>query len=109
MREAGRRDGSGARTSTVIHFDFANTMRAASMNVRTELCPTGASLSLVAVRSARRQSYDAIAPPIEPVIVGLGRVFHISGWPRSRSERRATSNSTGPERSEGPLKPLTLP
>src|SRR5204863_2484276 len=35
----------------------------------------------------------------------------ISGWQRSRSERRAraTSNNTGPERSEGPLKPLTLP
>jgi len=61
MREPGRENGSGRTRAPVICFDFANTMRAASMSVTKELCAKAASLSLVAARSTGVNLYEAIA------------------------------------------------
>ena len=61
MREPGRENGSGRTRATVICFDFANTMRAASMSVNKDLRAKAASLSLVAARSTGVNLYEGIA------------------------------------------------
>src|SRR5438105_3679157 len=60
MREPGRENGSGRTRAPVICFDFANTMRAASMSVTKELCAKAASLSLVAARSTGVNLYERL-------------------------------------------------
>src|SRR2546423_9051804 len=59
----------------------------------------------------RRSGLTRVLGSAQEHLIPIWVLGGISGGQRSRSERRvrATSNSTGPDRSEGPPKPLTLP